>query len=164
MNPKLPFNLIKARKPAYYWLKLRNLCPLSRLILLTILLASCHSNSNQNGNENVNQLPDTVIIKSDVVVEDKIIDTLFQLPEISARATLIEEQTHGNRHLKIWIADQPHPPDQPYYWVKAGEDNGVSFVSHFNFFVYPDPIRIMYFDTRNDRVMTLEAWRNEKKD
>ena len=65
----------------------------------------------------------------------------------------------GKRHLKIWVADTPNLPDQKYYWIQAGEDNGTNLVTHFNFYVYPDSMRIMYYDTQSDSELTLNKWR-----
>ena len=92
-------------------------------------------------------------------VEDKIIHTIFKLTEVKERAKYIEQQTKGKRHLKIWIADTPHSTDQKYYWIKAGEYNGINLVTHFNFYVYPDSMRIMYYDTQSDSELTLNKWR-----
>lgn len=95
-------------------------------------------------------------------IEDKIVDTIFKLPEIKERAKYIEVQTKGKRHLKVWVADTPNFPDQKYYWIKAGEDNGTNLVTHFNFYVYPDSMRIMCYDTQSDSELTLDEWRKIK--
>jgi hypothetical protein len=80
------------------------------------------------------------------------------LTEVKERAKYLEKQTEGKRHLQIWIADTPSIK-QPYYYVQVGEDNGTNFVTHFNFYVYPDSMRIMYYDTQNDTELTLDKWR-----
>ncbi|HTM65775.1 MAG TPA: hypothetical protein VL093_05625 [Flavipsychrobacter sp.] len=92
-------------------------------------------------------------------VEEKIFDTIFKLPEVEERARYIEKQTKGTRNLKIWIADTPTLPDRRYYWIKVGEDNGTNLVTHFNFHVYPDSMRIIYFDIESDSELTLDKWR-----
>lgn len=94
-------------------------------------------------------------------MEDKITDTIFQLAEVKKRADYIEQQTKGARHLKIWIAGTPEDGNK-YYWVKAGEDNGFNLVTHFNFYVYPDSMRIMYYDVAEDQELTIKEW--EKKE
>lgn len=93
--------------------------------------------------------------------EEDIIDTIFKLPEILERAKYIEVQMKGRNHLKVWIAGTPVSLNQKYYWIKAGEDNGSSLVTHFNFFFYPDSTRIMYYDPESDRELTLSEWRIE---
>lgn len=90
--------------------------------------------------------------------EEKIMDTIFKLKEVKQRANYIDQQTKGKRYLQIWIAHRPNIK-QPYYYIQVGEDNGTNFVTHFNFDVYPDSMRIMYFDTKDDKEMTLKEWR-----
>jgi hypothetical protein len=92
-------------------------------------------------------------------LEEKIIDTIFKLSEVKERAKYIEQQTKGKRRLHIWIEDTPQSSGQKYYWVKAGEDNGTALVTHFNFYVYPDSMRIMYYDITKDKEFTLSQWR-----
>ena len=91
-------------------------------------------------------------------LEEKIIDTIFKLAEVKERAKYIEQQTKGKRHLIIWVENTPGSDNQ-YYWIKVGEDNGMNFVTHFNFYVYPDSMRIMYFDINNDKEIGLAEWR-----
>ena len=92
-------------------------------------------------------------------VEDKIIDTIFQFREVKQEAKYIEQQTKGTRHLIVLSADTPHLPDQKYYWVKVSEDAGTHLATYFHFYVYPDSMRIMYYDVVNDRQITLSEWR-----
>jgi hypothetical protein len=149
---------------------------LSVLTFLLFILFACHQTAKQSDNvittdtTNVDTTK-TVIInsiastkKADSSIdnedtEDKIIDTIFKLTEVKERAKYIEEQTKGKRHLKIWVEGTPNLPDQKYYWIKAGEDNGTNLVTHFNFYVYPDSMRIMYYDTQSDSELTLNQWR-----
>ena len=139
---------------------------LSVLTFLLFVLFACNQTSKQSDNvKTANTKVDTintVIINSTIStkktdssisnkdVEGKIIDTIFKLTELKERAKYIEEQTKGKRHLKIWVAGTPNLPDQKYYWIQAGEDNGTNLVTHFNFYVYPDSMRIMYYDTQSD--------------
>ena len=153
------------------------LLKISRLTFLSFILFACNQTSKQS--DNLKEIDTTrvdttktVVINSNIPtesaessintqnIEDIIIDTIFKLPEIKKRAKYIEEQTKGKRRLKIWVADTPNLPDQQYYWIKVGEDNGTNLVTHFNFYVYPDSMRIMYFDTQRDSELTLKKWRN----
>ncbi len=95
-------------------------------------------------------------------IEGKIFDTISKLPEYKARALYIEKKTRGKRHLAIIIYKRPSNKTQ-YYWVKAVEDNGPSFYTHFNFYIYTDPFSIKYYDVINDIVITLEEWRRQTK-
>jgi len=88
-------------------------------------------------------------------IEEKIIDTIFKLHEVKERAKYIEKQTKNKRHLIIWIADTPNLPEQKYYWIKVGEDNGMNLVTHLNFFVYPDS----NLDVVHDTEINLDTWR-----
>lgn len=116
-------------------------------------------------NKNIN-LSDT--LKTDSIIESdknekKIYEIILALPEVKERANYIERHTKGARHLRVWIYQTPNETGEKYYWVKAGEDNGTNFVSHFNFFVYPDNFEIKYYDTVNDTIINLETWRKEMK-
>ena len=152
---------------------------LSVLTSLLLVLFACNQTSKQSDNVKTTDstkvdTAKTVIAKSAVStkkadrsisneeVENKIIDTIFKLTEVKERAKYIEEQTKGRRHLKIWVADTPNLSDQKYYWIKAGEDNGTNLVTHFNFYVYPDSMRIMYLNTLDDKELTLEEWRKTR--
>ena len=138
--------------------------------LLVITLLSCNQSSNQSDTTSkidTSKSPTTNSTsasnqKSDSLrnndFENKIVDTIFHLTEVKERAAYIKQQTNGKRHLKVWVEDTPHA-DQKYYWIKVGEDNGSSLVSHFNFHVYPDSTRIMYYDMEGDKEITLSEWR-----
>ncbi|HVX28008.1 MAG TPA: hypothetical protein VHB70_16785 [Parafilimonas sp.] len=95
-------------------------------------------------------------------IERKIFDTISKLPEYKARALYIEKKTSGKRHLAIVIYKRPSNKIR-YYWIKAVEDNGTSFYTHFNFYIYTDPFSIKYYDVINDVAITLEEWRLQTK-
>ena len=110
----------------------------------------------------INSDKSTKIVDSSInsdSVEDKIIDTIFKLREVKQEAKYIEKQTEGTRHLIVLIADTPHFPDKKYYWVRVSEDAGTHLATYFHFYVYPDSMRIMYYDVVNDREITLSEWR-----
>ena len=152
---------------------------LSKLPVLIILLCSllaCKETSKQPNNLNTVDttkidtnkkiiIDSTTSIKNadnstfSESVEDKIIDTIFKLKEVIKWSKYLEKQTIGKRHAKLWFADKPKLSDKKYYWVKVGEDNRTNYVSEFNFYVYPDSMRIMYYDTPNDIELTLDEWR-----
>jgi hypothetical protein len=89
-------------------------------------------------------------------------DAVAALPEVQQWGIFLEQQTQGERHMKFWAWGAPKP-DAPYYWIKVGEDNGMSLVAQFNFFVYPESGRIMYYDVVEGEPITLEAWRAKEK-
>jgi hypothetical protein len=137
---------------------------------LSVILTTCNQVGKQSSNSNkvdslksINQVASADKNEQDTSIEfsnleNKIIDTIFQLKEIKDRQKYIDRQTNGARHLQIWIADKPNLTNK-YYWVKVGEDNGTNLVTHFNFDVYPDSMRIMFFDTQDDKEITLKEWR-----
>lgn len=141
------------------------------LTLLLSTLFACNQTSNQSDHSkkmdttvNTNASPTLSTKQKDSAVnndgiEEKIIDTIFKLTEVKERAKYIDQQTKGKRHLKVWIEDTPKLPDQKYFWIKVGEDNGTNLVTHFNFYVYPDSMRIMYYDIQADSAITLGKWR-----
>ncbi|HRG53150.1 MAG TPA: hypothetical protein PLL00_09965 [Bacteroidia bacterium] len=94
---------------------------------------------------------------------DTIYKLILSLPEVAKRARYIHEQTKGERHLQVMIAESPNNVID-YYWVKAGEDSENAYVTHFNFYVFPKKNwEIKYFDTVKDTLITLEDWRKENK-
>ena len=138
--------------------------------VMLLPLTSCNQNKKQHSDTkkadtlknltqavNVdNKLTDTSTTSN--ALEHKVIDTIFKLKEVKERQKYIEQKTKGVRHLQILIAGKPNLTNK-YYWVQVVEDNGISFVTHFNFFVYPDSMRIMYLDTQDDKEITLKKWR-----
>ncbi len=156
-------------------------CKFLVLTLLQFALFACNQTSKQT--DNVNKIETTkgettksVFINSNNSsknadssinkdeAEVKMINAIFKLTEVKERAKYIEEQTNGKRHLKIWVGSRPHMPDQKYYWIKAGEDNGSNLVTHFNFYVYPDSMRIMYYNTESDSEIPLNKWRKNSNE
>ncbi len=90
--------------------------------------------------------------------ENKIIDTIIKLKEVRDRAKYVLDQSKGKRHLQYGIWGKP-ANKEPYYWVKVMEDNGDTYYTHFNFYVYPKTMAIKYLDTKNDEVLDLKTWR-----
>ena len=91
-------------------------------------------------------------------LENKIIDTIIKLKEVRDRAKYVLDQTKGKRHLQYAIWGKPSS-EKPYYWLKVLEDNGDTYYTHFNFYVYPKTMTIKYWDTKNDEVLDLKTWR-----
>lgn len=144
----------------------------SILFILCCSLVSCQENKNNPPSidkvdtvagtslavaENTSPKDSAVATKT---TEDKILDTIFKLPEVKDRQQYIEQQTKGERHLKVWFSTEPTAADK-FYSVNVGEDNGSNLVTHFQFKVYTDSMRIMYYDVPNDSLITLQQWRNK---
>jgi len=93
--------------------------------------------------------------------EQKIIDTIYRLPEVKKRADYVKTHTNGTRQLKYTIWTTP-AKSAPYYWIKVMEDNGGSYYTHFNFYLYPASFLIKYLDPGNGNAIRLEQWRKMK--
>jgi len=85
-------------------------------------------------------------------------DTIMRLPEIKEDDLYIRQKTKGKRHLFPMIYGDPDK-EHPYYWVVVGEDNGMSFVTHFTFYVYTNGRKILYHDNFADTTVDLSVWR-----
>jgi hypothetical protein len=94
-------------------------------------------------------------------IEEKITSAILAIPEVQKEAKYIENTSNGERHLIIWIYQTPKKLNEKYYWVKAGEDNGDAFSTHFNFFIYPENLEVKFLNTLNDSVVSLDEWRKE---
>ena len=141
------------------------------LPLLILVFLACNQATQSVEKVNVSKpVPDTSVSSTlqtdntnkDSLFEQKIIDTILKLKEVKERSEYIEQQTNGDRHLLVWIVDTPHLPEQEYFWIKAGEDNGMSLVTHFDFYVYPGSMKILYYNIEKDSILTLEDWRKTK--
>lgn len=106
-------------------------------------------------NENIDNSSDKLSI------EEQILNKVLALPEVNERADYINKETNGERHLEIWIAATPKETGS-YYLIKAGEDNGMSMVTHFDFYVYPKTMEIKYYDIITDSELSLAEWRKQK--
>jgi hypothetical protein len=90
--------------------------------------------------------------------ENKIIDTIFKLKEVKERSGYVEKESKMKRHLSVAIYAKP-TKNEPYYWVKVWEDNGHSYTTHFNFYVYPKPFTIKFRDDVGGAAISLKDWR-----
>ncbi|HEY4285958.1 MAG TPA: hypothetical protein VGN00_02555 [Puia sp.] len=95
------------------------------------------------------------------ITEKAAIDMVMRLPEVKESNAYIRKHSKDKRPLFAMIYGEP-TKEQPYWWVVVGEDNGMSFVTHFGFFVYVKTGRIKYFDTMEGKSSGLET--KAKKD
>ncbi len=99
----------------------------------------------------------------DTIEREKwIFDTILSLDEVKKEDKFLRKQTKGQRHLSVAIYRYPNETDN-YYWVKAWEDNGDAFATHFNFYVYPKTKKIMFYDTLNDTLLDVQTWKKSYK-
>lgn len=93
--------------------------------------------------------------------EDRLIDEIWELPEVKALSDKIERESKGKRHLVGRISSEPSD-DQEYYGISIAEDNGEALATYFEFRIYPDN-SIYYYDVVEDQELSLKEWRARKK-
>jgi hypothetical protein len=89
---------------------------------------------------------------------DFALDTVMRLPEIIEDNDYIQRKTIEKRKLFPLIYGEPDK-EHPYYWVAVGEDNGMSFVTHFGFQVGATSGTVKYFDAFTGEVLDLRSRR-----
>lgn len=142
------------------------------IFLVIIIINSCaRSNEKVDGfklvdnalTENQQKFDEQKEIANALRINQKwIFDTIFSLNEVKERAEFISNHTKGASHLSISIVD-PNDSTKNYYLVKAIEDNGTNSVTHFNFYVYTHPIKILFYDTIKDTLLDIKTWRKNIK-
>jgi hypothetical protein len=90
------------------------------------------------------------------ITESYAMDTVLGLSEIREDDAYVRKTTKGERHLFSMIYGEPDSL-HPYYWVVVGEDNGMSFVTHFTFYVYTNGRQILYHDNFSDSTIDLSV-------
>jgi hypothetical protein len=101
------------------------------------------------------------ISKKDEILEEKICDMTFELKEVKDFKKLLKEK--NSRNLYMWFVDTPTDNKEGYYWLKVGEDNGMSFVTNFHFHYYPKTKKLLHYDTAQDKEETIKEWRKRLK-
>jgi hypothetical protein len=95
-------------------------------------------------------------------IEERILDTVMNIPEVKEEAKYVETESHGKRHLSLFINLKPSKTFR-YYWIKVWEDNGYSFVTHFHFYVDPKTLSIKFLDTSTNNAIDLNVWQKSRK-
>ena len=115
------------------------------LILLPIF---CLAQSNKNIHTKKEQ---------QFIIERKVIDTIMHIEEVALMDILTRKNSNGKRHFNYAIWSRPSR-ETPYYWVKVREVKGFSFVTHYNFYVYPKDFSIKYLDPVSDTLISLKEF------
>ncbi|HTI92853.1 MAG TPA: hypothetical protein VL727_19785 [Puia sp.] len=97
-----------------------------------------------------------------ILTEAMAVEKVMQLPEVERANAYIRQHSIDKRKLFAMIYGVP-TRQQPYYWVAVGEDNGMSFVTHFGFHVYIRTGKIWYIDTLNGTEIDLRTWRKSRR-
>ncbi|MEO6523462.1 MAG: hypothetical protein ABIN91_17390 [Mucilaginibacter sp.] len=127
---------------------------MKRLLFVVVLLTIIIVNSN-------GQTKKKPVVDKLSKLKIRILDTIAHLPEVKKRMQYVERVTHNKRHLQVILYQKPSKKEN-YYWVTVMEDNGMSYYTHFNFFVNPKTLLIKYSDTSIDDMITLEEWRKSR--
>ena len=135
------------------------------ILFIIAIVVSCNQSSNTANDPSQGPAQDTNVAPqggiSDDSTETLVTNIVFNLPEVQERAAYIEKQTNGERHLKVWISQTPQQADSEYYQVNAGEDNGASLVTHFNFYIHKESFELKYYDVANDTLISIADWRKQ---
>jgi hypothetical protein len=109
------------------------------------------------------RLKDTTIGSvEDTILENKILNKIFNLPEVQAKQKFIDSLTNHKSGVSAIIFKTP-TQDSPYYWVQVGYNNSFRFEPYYNFYVYPQKgLEIKFLNTLNDSTMSLKEWRENK--
>jgi hypothetical protein len=126
------------------------------LFSVGIIIVACNDNAGNTDNTAENKA------LKDSLEAVKALDTVLHIPEVIDRKKLIEGNSNGQRKLSSWIVEKPGK--HPFYLIAVGEDSANTENNlHFNFHVYPDSMRIMFYDVLNERETSLEEWRAQNK-
>ncbi|MGB0930013.1 MAG: hypothetical protein ACPGVB_04515 [Chitinophagales bacterium] len=138
------------------------------ILLLSMFLFACssdgekvkESSSSQKRAEfldKINERTEETQPKKSANTLTELLDQIWELPKVKQRSEYVRTETKGERKLKLKIQQKPTQED-PYYWVKVGEDNGLNFVSHFLFALDPNTSEIFYYDGLTGEKITVEEW------
>lgn len=96
--------------------------------------------------------PSFEIADSDNENRNKIFEMIKQIPETKGKS--------------VWIFESPQINDKDYYWIKVGKgeigDTDKDFKTEFNFFIYPKNFDIKYYAEKENKLMSIQEWRNIK--
>lgn len=149
------------------------------ICLLAIFLSFMACNGgNQNISTPMQELlhTDTPGVKSDTMtfsglsqhvpvlvnkMEDSIIKAVAMLPTVMLRNAYMRDKTGGKRYL-VYHLDHRPTTDSPYYIIRAVEDNGITYVTHFNFYYFIKDRKFMLYDTVTDSLVSLDPEEEER--
>ncbi|MEN2413523.1 hypothetical protein AAYQ19_06945 [Flavobacterium sp. D4] len=97
------------------------------------------------------QNPSFEIADSDNENRTKIFDMVFALPEAKNKG--------------VSIVESPQTNDKDYYLIKVGKNAGYitdDMIVEFTLYIYPKDFTMKYYDEKNNRLMTIEEWRNSR--
>lgn len=120
------------------------------LILISLLFMQCPSYENNNTKEK--SVTNSIEINKDISIK-----LVSQIKEVIERDSLL--RIKNNRKIIYLVESTPEENYLGHYWIKVCEDNGVSFVTHFNFQVNPLTKKVNFYDHINEKLLNLVDWR-----
>src|ERR1043165_4065071 len=99
--------------------------------------------------------------KSTSKLEEKILDTIWKLPEVKQEEKLVRKLSKNKRHLSVSIFELPSDKSEDY-WIKVCEDNGIMCATSFDFYVNPVALTIKFYDPVRDKLYDLKSWRKKR--
>jgi hypothetical protein len=98
--------------------------------------------------------------EKDTLTENTIMEKLFELPEVKRKWKFVDSLTAHKKGISMRVMKRPEGIST-YYWIAVGYDNDLSFETYYNFYVWPDPMTIRYYDPGEGKILTLAEWRKK---
>ena len=124
---------------------------------------SCNSTKIEEQHEIVETISTPTIdtITSSLVIDSlklsNAIDSIWNCEKVQAKQLEIETLSNNERHLTILEFEQDND-----LLIKLAEDNGVSYVTHLTFNIYPSQnYSIKYYDVIEDELVDFGDWCGE---
>jgi hypothetical protein len=100
------------------------------------------------------------VCDTNIVIENKILEKLLNLPEVKAAGRFIDSLSHRHHGISMRIVQRP-ARSKKYYIIDAGYSNGERFENYYNFYVWPDKMIIKIVDSYTSQLLTLAEWRKK---
>ncbi len=97
----------------------------------------------------------------DSTTENEVYSKVKALIEIMNYSKYVDSVYDGKIGVSFVTKALP-APNKPYYWVQVGIVDLFRFIPQFNFYIFPDSMVVKFYDTVNDKVLSVEEWRNRK--
>lgn len=97
----------------------------------------------------------TFNISAQVELESEYVDRIMSSEVFQTKKNEIEKLSKGERTLKLLLYSEPKDK-QTFYFYKAYEDNGVAYISHLLFRVYPESGIVYLYDPIKNKESKIE--------
>jgi hypothetical protein len=99
---------------------------------------------------------------TDTIMERRILDKLFSLPEVKNSNRYIDSFTNHQNGISMRIVQRPERLKK-YYIVDAGYDYEERFENYYIFYVWPGRMNIKAVDSYSSELLTLAEWRKRRR-